>query len=538
MCCKSGYLEEIIYAMPSATFQFELLSNGSSSADHFDFEPGTTESCKCRDEWNICLLFWTRLREGKPLATNVNIILTWFLFKTRVLVSRIVHLLEQGINPTSILAVTFTNKAGNEMKSRVSDILEVQKMGGAYVQIVTFHGLCSKLLRGYGRHFLSDYTSNNNLEADFTIIDPNDGLKIIKTVIEHDFGKISNPAAVYEQVNAEKVRRSMEIAAMSSGHNFTQPIQEKSSNSTSRFNSRRGRVSNSSGQRSEIVTSLQPHEVAIVTNRYDNFLYSSNSLDFNDLIFLTLQMLRTSPGIRAKLQHKFKHILVDEFQDTDASQLEILRLLASSTVKVNLNSEPILPEPNPVASSKGTDVPRSTGSPERSREDVPGSTLPFTPNPYQLASIPTTQLQSPSLLESEETRKLRVAAINKTCSLFLVGDVNQSIYGWRGAVGGTGSGDMLRVLTNSAYRKLSNTESDIDGNSAHAPGVTSFALTLNYRCSPPIIAVANAILSTKTSDERSAIDKSDNLAGSVHSRAPEQKLSSQFLPVQVSYYWN
>jgi superfamily I DNA/RNA helicase len=300
------------------------------------------------------------------------------------------------------------------------------------------------------------------------------------------------------------------------------------------------------------------------------------------------------PKIRARLQAKFKHVLVDEFQDTDATQLEILRLITSGAISKSTPAVGLMHDdavgvsgnPNNVETQTATASASATfGEPNpaelkylsSSYSGVGSNTESGENASFHLPLIPTTtRLHPPSILATDEqalSEHSRKVLMDKSCSLFLVGDINQSIYGWRGAVGGHGSNHMLKILTRSSRSADAAVSSGVgsgvsDDNSSFISGesssrdrhnsdslssgnhrgVTSFSLSVNYRCSPPIIAVANAFLqsgnraSTSSAGSNSSgdvgnINGSNGSAGdngTVIARAPDYKTASKFLPVQVN----
>lgn len=193
--------------------------------------------------------------------------------KTRTLTYRIANMIENNIDPNHILAITFTNKATNEMRDRLHNIVGPR---AANLTIKTFHSLCASILRreigvlGYSHQF--------------AIIDDEDQLKIIGDIIkDNDFNKkIYNPRAIRNHINTCKCfDRKME----------------------------------------------NPSELRI-WELYEQYMKAANLLDFEDLLIKVREIFQTYPVILERYRHKFQHILVDEFQDTDLIQYQIIKLLA------------------------------------------------------------------------------------------------------------------------------------------------------------------------------------------------------------------
>jgi DNA helicase-2/ATP-dependent DNA helicase PcrA len=203
--------------------------------------------------------------------------------KTRVITCKFAHLAKK-LHPNSILTVTFTNKAADEMKERISGFL---KNGLSYAWIGTFHSQCNKILRkeigalGYG--------------GDFTIYDDDDQASLIRHILK-DFKLYE---ALYKGVQAQisSLKTSLttpeEFLARCDGFGFEERL-------------------------------------ARVYVRYQDELKRSNALDFDDLIMLTIRLFMENPKILKKYNDAFGHILVDEFQDTNHAQYVLLKLLSSA----------------------------------------------------------------------------------------------------------------------------------------------------------------------------------------------------------------
>lgn len=209
--------------------------------------------------------------------------------KTRVITVRIAYLIaEMGIAPHNILAVTFTNKAAAEMRARVTELLKGERLQSAPL-ISTFHSLCVRILRQDIEKLDEGYKKS------FTIYDTDDSQKVIKACIK-DLGLDE------KQVVPRNVR-----AAISSAKN-------------------RGEDATMFASRAEHGDSKRA-EIAKVFKMYDERLNTANALDFDDLLIKTVKLLRVSPETREKYNERFKYILVDEYQDTNALQFGLISYL-------------------------------------------------------------------------------------------------------------------------------------------------------------------------------------------------------------------
>jgi DNA helicase-2/ATP-dependent DNA helicase PcrA len=210
--------------------------------------------------------------------------------KTRVLTYKIAYLIkEKNIDPFKILAITFTNKAANEMKKRV---IELVGRVGQYMWVSTFHSFCARFLR----REISVLGYNEK----FTIFDSDDSLKLISRCI---------------------VKAGYDIKMVS-----PKSVQETISSSKNKLKDCDSFVKKAFDPFEKIVASIFP--------LYQNELYKANTLDFDDLLLLTVKVLKLYPEIRKKYQNQFQYILVDEFQDTNPVQNEIILLLYSGDNKI------------------------------------------------------------------------------------------------------------------------------------------------------------------------------------------------------------
>ncbi len=210
--------------------------------------------------------------------------------KTTVLTRRITYLItELGCDASSILAVTFTNKAASEMKSRVIGL--IGESAGRFLAIGTFHSVCARLLRQEIESYVSPegYAWKRN----FVIYDETDSLSLVKGVIS----RLNLDEKVFEP---RKIRHA--ISAL------------KNDGWTS------------SSYQSEAKSYKQIREAEIFTN-YQRELARNNAFDFDDLIGTFCEVLRKNPEVQRRLRDQYRHVLVDEFQDTNQAQYELIRLL-------------------------------------------------------------------------------------------------------------------------------------------------------------------------------------------------------------------
>lgn len=209
--------------------------------------------------------------------------------KTRVITVRIAYLIAQkGVAPHNILAVTFTNKAAGEMRSRVDELLKGERLRSAPL-ISTFHSLCVRILR-------QDIEAlDEGYKKSFTIYDTDDSTKVVKACIK-DLGldeKRLTPRVVRNAISSAKNRgEDHELFASKVEYG-----DEKKS------------------------------QIAKVFRMYDERLNTANALDFDDLLIKTVKLLRISPEVREKYNERYKYILVDEYQDTNSLQFALINFL-------------------------------------------------------------------------------------------------------------------------------------------------------------------------------------------------------------------
>ena len=205
--------------------------------------------------------------------------------KTRVLTHRIAYLIdERGVNPWNILAITFTNKAAEEMRQRVDSLVS---FGADSIWVSTFHSACVRILR----RFIDRLGYDNR----FTIYDTDDQKTLMKEVCR----KVDIDTKVYKERNL--------LAAVSSAKNEMILPDEFELNAGGDF-----------GQL----------KIAKVYREYEAQLKANNALDFDDLLVKTVQLLETQPDVLEYYQERFRYIMVDEYQDTNTVQFRLVRLLA------------------------------------------------------------------------------------------------------------------------------------------------------------------------------------------------------------------
>lgn len=234
--------------------------------------------------------------------------------KTRVITFRIVHLIDnKGVEPDSILAVTFTNKAAAEMGERVDKLL-----GGRTLRkplIATFHSFCVRVLR---RDIEEMKIGDAGYKKDFAIYDANDQQAVVKGVMRR-LGiddKQLKPSAVLSRIShAKNLMMDPQEMYLQSGD----PITEK---------------------------------VAHIFEEYRKELRKSNALDFDDLLLETVRLLKSSATVRERYQRRFEYLMIDEYQDTNRPQYELIKLLAGERHNVCVVGD----EDQSIYSWRGADI--------------------------------------------------------------------------------------------------------------------------------------------------------------------------------------
>lgn len=207
--------------------------------------------------------------------------------KTRVITYRIAWLIDDcGVPPGNLLAVTFTNKAAEEMRSRVESLIRTPILGRAWIS--TFHSFCVRLLREDGRRI--------GLPRDFSIYDEADQLSVVKACLRHlglSEREMKSRAVLGRISHAKNHGRSPEAFF----ERAADPLAEK---------------------------------VAIVYDLYNKALRQANAVDFDDLLLEAVRLLSTDAEAALKYNQRFHYILVDEYQDTNRPQYELVRLLTQT----------------------------------------------------------------------------------------------------------------------------------------------------------------------------------------------------------------
>jgi len=211
--------------------------------------------------------------------------------KTKVLTTRIAHLMANGIDAFHILALTFTNKAAKEMKERIELILGNNEARNLYIG--TFHSVFARILRGEGHRL--GYPSN------FTIYDTDDAKAVVKTVTNelNLDDKHYKPNIVYNRISAAK-------------NALIGPEEYR----------------NDYGIQQEDMRSNRP-AIASIYDAYYKRCFKNGAMDFDDLLYQMYRLLTLFPEALVKYQTKFRYILIDEYQDTNPAQYEIIKLLAA-----------------------------------------------------------------------------------------------------------------------------------------------------------------------------------------------------------------
>ena len=212
--------------------------------------------------------------------------------KTRVLTYRITHLIKKGIDPFNILSLTFTNKAAREMKERIAKVVGTSESKNIWMG--TFHSVFSRILRSEAEKI--GYPSN------FTIYDTDNSKSLIKAILKEQGldDKVYKPGMVLSRISSAKNNLVSAIAYVNN-----KQIEE------------------------EDRQAAKP-KMGLIYQTYANRCFKAGAMDFDDLLFNTNILLRDFPAVLHKYQHKFKYIMVDEYQDTNFSQYVIIKQLAAA----------------------------------------------------------------------------------------------------------------------------------------------------------------------------------------------------------------
>lgn len=211
--------------------------------------------------------------------------------KTRVLTHKIAHLVSLGLKPWEILAVTFTNKAAREMVSRVETLLNIPAQG---LWIGTFHGICVRILRREAERW--------GLKRDFTIYDRDDQLSMVKRAL----------AELNIKKDSLSAQRSLGIIGQAKNNNLTPD------------------------DLSMIVAPRDVLDATKVFRKYTDLLKAAGAFDFDDLLLKPVEMFAKNPETLRDWQERFRHILVDEYQDTNTTQYNLMRQLSGGSGNVTV----------------------------------------------------------------------------------------------------------------------------------------------------------------------------------------------------------
>lgn len=207
--------------------------------------------------------------------------------KTRVLTHRIAYLIEEcGVNPWNIMAITFTNKAAEEMRERVNDMVG---FGAESIWVSTFHSSCVRILRRYAERI--------GYENSFTIYDTDDSKSVMKDICKR------------LQIDTKQLKERTILGAISSAKNEGILADEYEMNAMGDFNKMR---------------------IAKAYKEYQKTLKNNNAMDFDDLLLNAVELLKTDGEVLENYQNRLRYIMVDEYQDTNSIQFEFIRLLAGA----------------------------------------------------------------------------------------------------------------------------------------------------------------------------------------------------------------
>lgn len=211
--------------------------------------------------------------------------------KTKVLTTRIAHLMKNGVDSFNILSLTFTNKAAREMKERVEKILGGNEARNLYIG--TFHSVFARLLR-------SD-APKLGYPSDFTIYDSDDAKSVVKTIVNelNLDDKHYKPGLVYNRISAAK---NSLMSPEEYQHDYYVQQEDQRAN--------------------------RPL-VGKIYDMYAKRCFKNGAMDFDDLLYKMYVLLKGFPEVLAKYQHKFQYIMIDEYQDTNPAQYEIVKLLGA-----------------------------------------------------------------------------------------------------------------------------------------------------------------------------------------------------------------
>ena len=212
--------------------------------------------------------------------------------KTKVLTYKVAYLLKHGYKPESILALTFTNKAANEMKER---IIELVGKKADSIWMGTFHSIFARILRAEAKHL--------NYKSNFSIYDTEDSYSLVSNIM-------ANFNIEIEGLTVNSVRHRISFLK---NHMITP-----------------------SEYRKKIGKSIKEQKIADVFEEYQERLVANNAMDFEDLLLKPIHLFNSNSKILQKYKKRFKYILVDEFQDTNKAQYELIKILVSRSCKITV----------------------------------------------------------------------------------------------------------------------------------------------------------------------------------------------------------
>jgi len=208
--------------------------------------------------------------------------------KTKTISNRVAHLIQKGVPPDAILAVTFTNKAAAEMRERITHLLENWKLRIGNLFVGTFHSFALRILQ--------EHPIKIGYAPRFTIMDADDSLALVKDIIK-DLG-----------INPKQIAPGVALGAISRLKNeLTTPERYQEEASPHEF---------------------FPHTIARIFTEYQNRLRASNAMDFDDLLMNTVLLFEKHPDVLARYQERFRYLHVDEWQDTNHAQYVLVSQLA------------------------------------------------------------------------------------------------------------------------------------------------------------------------------------------------------------------
>ncbi|MBP5564629.1 MAG: UvrD-helicase domain-containing protein [Lachnospiraceae bacterium] len=206
--------------------------------------------------------------------------------KTRVITYRIAYMIDQGISPYNILAITFTNKAAEEMRQRIDDLVELESDS---IWVSTFHSTCARILR---RHI-----DRIGYDTNFSIYDTDDTKKLITNLLKKN------------NINPKEYPAKSILAVISANKNEMIGWEEYESMAKGEYEK----------------------VIALLYRDYQKALFDNNALDFDDLLLLTVELFKKVPEVLENYRNRFKYILVDEYQDTNSVQFAFINMLAAKS---------------------------------------------------------------------------------------------------------------------------------------------------------------------------------------------------------------